>query len=1537
MTLLDGVTPTTPLDVDGTLYFVANNGGRSGLWKTDGTPGGTVFLKALLNPENLTRMGGAVYFYAGDAATGFELWKSDGTPAGTVLVKDIRPGPANSYPSFTGAAIFDAGGTLYFHADDGIHGAEIWKTDGTANGTVMLKDINPGSANGVVSDGITSDTFGEFGVINGRVVFPAAQGPANTQGTNALWSTDGTDAGTVKINDRDGRGFVPYGFTPALGTLFFGAWNGTGGYDLWRTDGTAAGTALLKTITPARQSAAASVAHLIQLNGKVYFTAGQDSTGRLWSSDGTADGTVVVDDSVVPLTVDLGGVTAVDGTLFFAGHDRAGGNELWMVPSPVVPAQPGPPSVTVITGTEVRLDWADLSGNESGFRIERSTDPAFANIQMTAMVLGGITSFEDSGLSPNTTYHWRVSAYNSGGASPPATATARTSNVPTRPTSFAATPVAATTIRLSWADRSANENGFRIERSTSPEFTVIDKTYTAPVDAIQFDDTEATNAVTYHYRLRTFNAAGASPDRVASATTPLLPTAPSDFSATVASGGEIDLAWDDNSGNETGFKLERSTSAAFATVERTFNLPPDMRLFTDEGLSRNTIYYYRLRAVNSVSESAPVTASAATFNSPHAPTGLTAAAYSGTRVDLAWTDVADTEDGYRVERSLSPTFATIDAAFTLPVNATTYSDTTAAPLTTYHYRVYAYNVGGNSGRPSKSVTTPDRPPGNVVAYGVGGDRIELRWTDSSSTEQSFRVERATGSGLFSLVRSLPAGTTSYTDIGLASLSSFTYRVVAVGPNGAASPSEPATAVTLAPQFATPLADIVPGTQGSDPSWLAEMGGRVYFSARHPEGGSALYRADLTGGVSVVRRGDASGLTAVNGALYFRGSDPSTGMELWMSDGTPAGTALVADLTPGPADTVIDTLTAAGSTLFFTVSTGDNTGFLWKTDGTAGGTLRLSDTVVDFSNPSGLTPALPVAIGGSLYFRDRPGALYRSDGTVTGTARIEGHPFSQAFGMTAVGGTLFFAARSASEGWALWKTDGTTAGTMLVKDVHDGVNFPPLGELTNANGTLFFWSDDPAASVELWKSDGTTAGTAMVKDIIPGPIASFPKNLTAVGGSVYMFAWGPASNSHGLWKSDGTAAGTVRSRETSAPGAGPAPVMTGVGGKLFYTDDGALWRSDGTDTGTVQVMRSFIDAVPPGASWAVAGDRLVLRGYDPTRGKELWSVSATPPAAPGSLGVTAVPGSVTLNWVDHASDESGFVIERSNRGDFGGINARFFTPARSTQFIDTTATGEDVYHYRVRAVNAGGDSGYSNTAAFASGAPRVVSAEFLYHTYASPRLVLRFNRDVGDTLSAADVSVRPASGGTAVSPASVAYDPLTYTVTFTFSAALSNGDYVATLPRTAVADALGNGLAADYSAGFFALAGDLNRDRSVNGTDFALLAANFGKTGRTYAQGDVTGDGLVNGSDFAILAANFGRSLGPPPASLAADAGGAAQTQPAAQSPAAVSVPAPLSAPAPARRKAASAKRRPALPRRPLLRNRSLAARRRPPEVEPVDQ
>jgi ELWxxDGT repeat protein len=119
-------------------------------------------------------------------------------------------------------------------------------------------------------------------------------------------------------------------------------------------------------------------------------------------------------------------------------------------------------------------------------------------------------------------------------------------------------------------------------------------------------------------------------------------------------------------------------------------------------------------------------------------------------------------------------------------------------------------------------------------------------------------------------------------------------------------------------------------------------------------------------------------------------------------------------------------------------------------------------------------------------------------------------------MTNVNETLFFEANDGASGRELWKSDGTEAGTVRVKDILPGSDGSVPGSLTNVNGTLFFRADDGTSGRELWKSDGTEAGTVRVKDIRPGSAASVPLDLTKVNGTLFFTA---DDGVHGreLWK------------------------------------------------------------------------------------------------------------------------------------------------------------------------------------------------------------------------------------------------------------------------------------------------------------------------------------------------------------------------------------------------------------------------------------
>ena len=229
--------------------------------------------------------GGIAFLSQDDGVAGWELYKSDGTAAGTQLVKDIRPGRDNSQPGWF--AYSGSGTTMYFTADDGVHGFELWKSDGTTAGTVMVKDINPGS-------GASSPSA--LTVINGTLYFAASDGVNGFE----LWRSDGTAAGTVMVKDiaaAAGASSSPSLLINNNGTLFFRASDGSSGFELWKSDGTAAGTVLVKDIASFSGNGMSQNIPMVVHNGFVYFT-GTSSTSNteVWRSDGTSLATTMVKD-----------------------------------------------------------------------------------------------------------------------------------------------------------------------------------------------------------------------------------------------------------------------------------------------------------------------------------------------------------------------------------------------------------------------------------------------------------------------------------------------------------------------------------------------------------------------------------------------------------------------------------------------------------------------------------------------------------------------------------------------------------------------------------------------------------------------------------------------------------------------------------------------------------------------------------------------------------------------------------------------------------------------------------------------------------------------------------------------------------------------------------------------------------------------------------------------------------------------------------------------------------------------------------------
>lgn len=300
------ITPIMISNVQNVMFTATTASQGTELWRSNGSPFGTVIVKDILpgsvssNPHNL-QAGisvpvNVVYFAATTTAEGTELWKSDGTLGGTQLILDIVAGSGSSDPQGITPSFAGSSDGVYFSATTASGGRELWRSNGTAGTTFLVKDIEAGAGSSNPSN-ITQ----MFLVSNWIIVFTATTTSAGTE----LWRSDGTAAGTVLVKDIvAGSGSsnptsLIKGSVGGVDTVYFVATTATEGTELWRTDSTTAGTVLVADIVAGSGSSTPQNLLTTTAGGTstVYFSATTPAAGReLWRSNGTAVTTVLVKD-----------------------------------------------------------------------------------------------------------------------------------------------------------------------------------------------------------------------------------------------------------------------------------------------------------------------------------------------------------------------------------------------------------------------------------------------------------------------------------------------------------------------------------------------------------------------------------------------------------------------------------------------------------------------------------------------------------------------------------------------------------------------------------------------------------------------------------------------------------------------------------------------------------------------------------------------------------------------------------------------------------------------------------------------------------------------------------------------------------------------------------------------------------------------------------------------------------------------------------------------------------------------------------------
>ncbi len=305
--------------VGGTLFFTSFEGDANVLWKSDGTPGGTVqvaqitsTIAGLYTPTALTAVGTRLFFAADDGTHTLTLYVSDGTDAGTRRLTALVPRVGSPVVN-----IIDLGGVAL--VDDG----RLWRSDGTVVGTQQILDPSPGAIR-------TTSSL----VAGGRLFFAVDTFGAGAVSSEALWVSDGTAPGTHLVADgADGQLFAAvYGLGVLDGAVYFLATDPSGSVALWQSDAT--GSSAQRVTDLGTGIAPSSPSTAVTWQGQLFFVLlDQNRFYQIWRSDGTAGGTVAITDETVFAHRVLEGspLIAAGQAFFFVLEDPLPrhGRELW--------------------------------------------------------------------------------------------------------------------------------------------------------------------------------------------------------------------------------------------------------------------------------------------------------------------------------------------------------------------------------------------------------------------------------------------------------------------------------------------------------------------------------------------------------------------------------------------------------------------------------------------------------------------------------------------------------------------------------------------------------------------------------------------------------------------------------------------------------------------------------------------------------------------------------------------------------------------------------------------------------------------------------------------------------------------------------------------------------------------------------------------------------------------------------------------------------------------------------------------------------
>jgi len=473
-------------------------------------------------------------------------------------------------------------------------------------------------------------------------------------------------------------------------------------------------------------------------------------------------------------------------------------------PTSSLPPIQAPSGVTAaeLPSGDIRVSWQDNSDDETSFQLDRSSTGSAGTYTTLASLGADVSAYDDAQVDGVSQYCYRVRAVGPSGTTPSAfTAPACHQSVaPAAPSALAASPTFEQ-VDLTWTDNSDTEAGFEVWASTSGPGGSFALEATVGADVGSYHSTGLQDGAEYCYRVRAVGPKGQSSpfaDAVC-ATTPVPtlppPAAPTNLTAVVSASATISLAWSDHASNEQGFEIWRS--AGPAGVSAPIDTVGVNATSSDDGaLTPGTQYCYEVRALGSgsappsgFSNGACATAPAA----PAPPSSLAAAPQSSTAIRLTWADNSTDEQGFEVWRSITGPSGSFTLLGSVSADVATLDDSGLTAGDQYCYQVRARGAGfapPSAFTPAVCATPPTPPaaPTGLAATPTSPASIALAWTDNSSDEAGFEIQRSGAlNGTYVVLDTVAANATGAADAGLDPSTQYCYRLRALGP-GATSAS-----------------------------------------------------------------------------------------------------------------------------------------------------------------------------------------------------------------------------------------------------------------------------------------------------------------------------------------------------------------------------------------------------------------------------------------------------------------------------------------------------------------------------------------------------------------------------------------------------------------------------------------------------------------------------------------------------------------------------------------------------------------------------